>query len=83
MSKRLPFLLAGLALLAMFATIALRWHRAAPADVPALQVVSLFPQPRVLPEFNLRQSDGTALVPASGCCLEPRRVERPEERSLP
>jgi protein SCO1/2 len=63
MSKRLPFLLAGLALLAMFATIALRWHRAAPADAPALQTVTLFPQPRVLPDFNLRQSDGTALVP--------------------
>ena len=63
MSKRLPFILAGLALLVMFATIGLRWHRAAPADAPALEVVSLFPQPRVLPDFNLRQSDGTALVP--------------------
>jgi len=63
MSKRLPFLLAGAAVLVMLATIALRWHRAAPAGAPALQVVSLFPQPRVLPDFNLRQSDGTALVP--------------------
>ena len=63
MSKRLPFLLADAAVLVMLATIALRWHRAAPAGAPALQVVSLFPQPRVLPDFNLRQSDGTALVP--------------------
>ena len=63
MSKRLPFLLAGLAVLVMLATIALRWHRAGPADAPALQTVTLFPQPRVLPDFNLRQSDGTALVP--------------------
>jgi protein SCO1/2 len=63
MSKRLPLLLAALAVLAMLATIALRWQRAAPADGPALQVVTRFPQPRVLPDFNLRQSDGTALVP--------------------
>ena len=28
MSKRLPFLLAGAAVLVMLATIALRWHRA-------------------------------------------------------
>ena len=63
MSKRLPLLLAAVAVLAMLATIALRWQRAAPADGPALQVVTRFPQPRVLPDFNLRQSDGTALVP--------------------
>ena len=30
---------------------------------PALQTVTLLPQPRELPPFNLRQSDGTPLVP--------------------
>ena len=63
MSKRLPFLLAGLAVLVMLATIAWRWPRSGPADAPPLQTVTLFPQPRVLPDFNLRQSDGTVLVP--------------------
>jgi len=63
MSKRLPLLLAALAVLAMLATIAMRWQRAAPDDGPALQAVTRFQQPRALPEFNLRQSDGTALVP--------------------
>ncbi len=63
MSKRLPLLLAALAVLAMLATIAMRWQRAAPDDGPALQAVTRFPPPRVLPEFSLRQSDGTALVP--------------------
>ena len=63
MSKRLPFLLAGAAVLVMLATIALRWNGARPAAAPALRAVTLFPQPRVLPDFNLRQSDGTALVP--------------------
>lgn len=40
-----------------------RWlgHRA--ADMPALQAVRLFDQPRGLPPFSLRQSDGTPLVP--------------------
>jgi protein SCO1/2 len=31
--------------------------------VPALQAVRLFDQPRALPPFSLRQSDGTPLVP--------------------
>ena len=35
---------------------------AAPAG-PALQTVTLLPQPRELPPFNLRQSDGTPLLP--------------------
>jgi protein SCO1/2 len=30
---------------------------------PSLQTVTLFPQPRELPAFSLRQSDGTQLVP--------------------
>jgi protein SCO1 len=30
---------------------------------PDLQAVRLFPEPRTLPEFSLRQSDGTQLVP--------------------
>jgi protein SCO1/2 len=30
---------------------------------PRLQAVQLFPQPRALPPFSLRQSDGTPLVP--------------------
>jgi len=32
-------------------------------STPDLQAVRLFPQPRPLPEFALRQSDGTQLVP--------------------
>ncbi|HEY9540272.1 MAG TPA: SCO family protein [Luteimonas sp.] len=34
----------------------------APAG-PAMETVTLFPQPRELPAFSLRQSDGTQLVP--------------------
>src|SRR3546814_2098658 len=30
---------------------------------PAMETVTLFPQPRELPAFSLRQSDGTQLVP--------------------
>ena len=30
---------------------------------PSMQTVTLFPQPRELPAFSLRQSDGTQLVP--------------------
>ena len=66
MSKRLPLFLAAIALLgllALLATIALRLYRAAPGPAPELRAVTLFPQPRALPDFNLRQSDGTALVP--------------------
>src|SRR4249919_3549011 len=64
MRKNLPLPYLFLAVAALLAAgTALRWHRAAPADAPALQAVTLFPQPRVLPDFNLRQSDGTALVP--------------------
>ncbi len=40
-----------------------RFHGAAPAAGPALQTVKLFPKPRTLPDFSLRQSDGTRLVP--------------------
>jgi len=58
----LPALLLAVAVV-LAAGLALRWHRATPAAGPTLQVVTLFPQSRVLPDFNLRQSDGTALVP--------------------
>lgn len=57
----LPALLVAVAVL-LAAGVALRWHRAAPRG-PALEAVTLFPQPRVLPAFNLRQSDGTGLIP--------------------
>lgn len=40
-----------------------RWVGHRGADVPALQTVRLFDQPRALPPFSLRQSDGTPLVP--------------------
>lgn len=33
------------------------------ADGPATSAVRLFPRPRALPDFSLRQSDGTQLVP--------------------
>ena len=51
-------LFAGLGLLAAYQFLG-RDH--APA-APALQTVTLLPQPRELPAFNLRQSDGTPLV---------------------
>ena len=38
-----------------------RWFGSTPT--PRLQAVQLFEQPRALPSFSLRQSDGTALVP--------------------
>lgn len=40
-----------------------RFHGGAPEAGPQLQAVNLFPQPRTLPDFALRQSDGTQLVP--------------------
>ena len=40
-----------------------RFHGPAPTAAPSLQAVKLFPQPRPLPDFSLRQSDGTQLVP--------------------
>ena len=52
-------LAAGLGLLAAFHFLG---RDDAPA-APPLQAVTLLPQPRELPAFNLRQSDGTPLVP--------------------
>ena len=52
-------LAAGLGLLAAFHLL----DRDAAAPAPELQTVTLLPQPRQLPAFNLRQSDGTPLVP--------------------
>lgn len=40
-----------------------RWFGHGGAQQPALQAVRLFDQPRELPPFSLRQSDGTPLVP--------------------
>ena len=40
-----------------------RWFGQHHANAPALQTVRLFDQPRALPPFSLRQSDGTPLVP--------------------
>lgn len=40
-----------------------RVHGHGDASGPPLQVVRLLPQPRELPAFSLRQSDGTRLVP--------------------
>ena len=40
-----------------------RWLGDRPPAQPALQAVRLFDQPRELPPFSLRQSDGTPLVP--------------------
>lgn len=34
-----------------------------PAPGPAMQTVTLLPQPRTIPAFSLRQSDGTPLIP--------------------
>ena len=51
-------LFAGLGLLAAYQLLG---RDPTPAP-PALQTVTLLPQPRELPAFNLRQSDGTPLV---------------------
>lgn len=51
-------LAAGLGLLASKAFLQGRGHGAP----PAMQTVKLFPQPRALPAYALRQSDGTQLV---------------------
>ena len=40
-----------------------RWFGQRAAQAPALSTVRLFDQPRTLPPFSLRQSDGTPLVP--------------------
>lgn len=39
------------------------WFERGKAPGARLQVVKLFPQPRALPPFSLRQSDGTPLIP--------------------
>jgi len=40
-----------------------RWFAQGRGAAPALQTVRLFDQPRALPPFSLRQSDGTPLAP--------------------
>ena len=52
-------LFAGLGLLAAYQLLG---RDPTPAP-PALQTVTLLPQPRELPAFNLRQSDGSPLIP--------------------
>ena len=34
-----------------------------PAGLPATEAITFYPAPRVLPDFNLAQSDGTRLIP--------------------
>ena len=34
-----------------------------PAGQPATEAITLYPQPRTLPDYNLAQSDGTRLIP--------------------
>ncbi|MGH8033452.1 MAG: SCO family protein [Luteimonas sp.] len=51
-------LAAGLGLLA-----SQTFHGTPEAAGPPLQTIKRFPQPRVLPEFSLQQSDGTVLAP--------------------
>ena len=52
-------LAAGLGLLAAWQL----FGRGGETKAPQLEAVTLLPQPRELPAFNLRQSDGTPLVP--------------------
>lgn len=40
-----------------------RFHGGTRAPAAELEAVRLFPQPRALPDFSLRQSDGTQLAP--------------------
>lgn len=39
------------------------WYAGRDGHLPELQSTRLFPEPRVLPAFSLRQSDGTQLAP--------------------
>ena len=45
------------------ALVATRFITPKPAPGPAMQAVTLLPQPRTIPAFSLRQSDGTPLIP--------------------
>lgn len=45
------------------ALVATRFITPKPAPGPAMQTVTLLPQPRTIPAFSLRQSDGTPLIP--------------------
>ena len=63
-NRRIGFILA-IAVAAGLGLLAARQFLGGEAAPPAqaLQTVTLLPQPRQLPAFNLRQSDGTPLVP--------------------
>lgn len=64
MFNRTTLVVLVVALAAGLGLLASRHFLAEPAPAgPALETVRLFPQPRTLPAFSLRQSDGTPLVP--------------------
>ncbi|GAA3926705.1 SCO family protein [Luteimonas lutimaris] len=64
MFNRTTLVILVVALAAGLGLLASQRFFAAPAPAgPAMETVRLFPQPRTLPDFSLRQSDGTQLVP--------------------
>ncbi|RPE81390.1 SCO family protein [Vulcaniibacterium tengchongense] len=65
MSNRTVLTLFAVAVAAALGLWAAQRHFGAPAasSLPQTRAVRLFPSPRELPPFSLRQSDGTALVP--------------------
>ena len=64
MFNRTTLIILVIAVAAGLGLLASQKFFAAPAPAgPAMQTVTLFPQPRELPAFALRQSDGTQLVP--------------------
>ena len=66
MFNRTTLIVLAVALAAALGLLASQlWFGGPPRPVagPELQAVRLFPEPRVLPEFALQQSDGTQLVP--------------------
>jgi len=64
MFNRTTLVILVVALAAGLGLLASQRFFTAPAQAgPAMETVRLFPQPRTLPDFSLRQSDGTQLVP--------------------
>ena len=64
MFNRTTLLVLVIAVAAGLGLLASQKFSAAPAPIgPAMQTTTLLPQPRELPAFALRQSDGTQLVP--------------------
>jgi protein SCO1/2 len=62
-NRTLTFILIAALAAGMGLWAAQRWLVRDRPAMPALQTVRLFDQPRALPSFSLRQSDGTPLVP--------------------